>query len=109
MSFHPNDNTKWLVLHVLEGIGDPPDGDDVGELPLLRLLTPMDAHTTNGGDHQQAEQEEGTGHFGGVKHIVWLDKQWEVTDVKGLVIICTLHTIYICHCKQKQVTKVLCF
>ena len=38
-----------------------------------------------------------------------LDKRWEVTDVKGLVIICTLHTIYICHCKQKQVTKVLCF
>ena len=110
ISFHRNENTKWLVLHVLEGIGDPPDGDDVGELALLGLLTPMDVHTTNGGDHQQAEQEKGKGHFGAwVKHIVWLDKRWEATDVKGLVIICTLHTIYICHCKQKQVTKVLCF
>ena len=70
MSFHRNENTKWLVLHVLEGIGDPPDGDDVGELALLGLLTPMDAHATNGGDHQQAEQEKGKGHFGAwVKHI----------------------------------------
>ena len=42
MSFHRNDNTKWLVLHVLEGIGDPPDGDDVGELPLGSVLATVD-------------------------------------------------------------------
>ena len=29
-------------LHVLEGVGDPPDGDDVGELSLGRILAPVD-------------------------------------------------------------------
>ena len=29
-------------LHVLEGVGDPPDGDDVGELSLGSVLAPVD-------------------------------------------------------------------
>ena len=29
-------------LHVLEGVGDPPDGDDVGELSLGGILAPVD-------------------------------------------------------------------
>ena len=48
----------WLVLHVLESIGNSPDRDDVGELSLRGLLPSVDAHPTHRAGYQAKKEKK---------------------------------------------------
>ena len=59
---------------MLESIGDSPDWDDVGELALLSLVSPMDAESSHRVGQGQAKEEKEQ--FWEVSHVL---RCWDIT------------------------------